>query len=94
MILKTFGPQELVCPHPGAIYVYMYTAYCNNIQRSSSLKPLDQSKPNLMRNIYKRGTNLFINNPGHMSKMAHTSIKHFKIFLSGNDEKISRKLGL
>ena len=23
MILKTFGPQVSVCPHPGAIYMYI-----------------------------------------------------------------------
>ena len=42
MILKKFGPQGSVCPHPGAIHVYY-----SDIQRSSLLKPLGQSKPNL-----------------------------------------------
>ena len=45
MILKKFGPQGSVCPHPGAIYMYY-----SDIQRSS-LKPLGQSKPNFMKSI-------------------------------------------
>ena len=43
--------------------------YYNNIQRS--LKPLGQSKPNFIGSIYGKGEpNVFINNPGHMTKMA------------------------
>ena len=41
MILKK-GLQGLVSPHPGTIYMYI-----TNIKRSS-LKPLGQSKPNLI----------------------------------------------
>ena len=49
MILKKFGPQGSVCPHPGAIYMYI-----TDIQRSSSLKLLGQSKPNFMRSIVRQ----------------------------------------
>ena len=49
MILKKFGPQGSVCPHPGAIYMYF-----TDIQRSSSLKLLGQSKPNFMRSIVRK----------------------------------------
>ena len=42
MILKKIGPQGSVCPPPrGNIHVYY-----SDIQRSSSLKLLGQSKPN------------------------------------------------
>ena len=40
-------------------------------QRSSPLKLLDRSKPNIMWSILRRGgTKLYINGPGHMTKMA------------------------
>ena len=67
MILKKIGPQELMCPPPrGNIHVYFH-----NIQTSSPLKPLGQSKPNFMQSIYRMGeTNVYINNLGHMTKMA------------------------
>ena len=58
MILKNITPQNLVCPHPGAIHVYYHT-----IQRSSSLKLLGQSK-----HPKEVGTKLYINGPGHMTK--------------------------
>ena len=40
---KHFGPRGLSAPAPGLIHVYDF-----NIQTSSSLKPLDQSKLNFM----------------------------------------------
>ena len=39
------GPQGLICPHPLAIYMYV------NIQTSSALIPLGQSKLNFMCSI-------------------------------------------
>ena len=61
MILKKNGPQELITPTPG-----QYTCIFHNILASSLLKPLGQSKPNFMDSL----TNVYINNPGHMTKMA------------------------
>ncbi|MEW8548546.1 MAG: hypothetical protein AB2693_34020 [Candidatus Thiodiazotropha sp.] len=39
--------------------------YFHNIQ--TSLKPLGQSKPNFIESLYRKE---YINNPGHMTKMA------------------------
>ena len=52
MILKKFGPvQKKIClpPPRGNIHVYY-----SDIQRSSSLKLLGQSKPNFMRSIVRK----------------------------------------
>ena len=49
MFMKIFWAQRVVFPYPGAIYVYDH-----NIQTSSSLKPLGQSKPNFMGSILKK----------------------------------------
>ena len=51
MILKTFGPEESVCPYPGAIYIVYYS----DIQRSSALKLLGKLKPNFMRALLGSG---------------------------------------
>ena len=50
MILKKNGPQGgLSAPSRGNIH-----AYYSDIQRSSSLKLLGQSKPNFMRSIVRK----------------------------------------
>ena len=38
--------------------------------QTSSLKPLDQSKPNSMWSLLGKGERVYINGPGHMTKMA------------------------
>ena len=43
MFTKIFWAQSVVCPCPGAIYMCMTIIF-----KSSSLKPLGQSKPNFM----------------------------------------------
>ena len=50
-----------------------------------------------MKHLWERGTNVFINNPGHMTKMAAMPIygKYpSKIFSSGTGGPISTKLGM
>ena len=84
----------MVCPHPVAIYVHN-----NNIQRSSSLKSFGQSKPNFIGSINGKWESLymFINNPGHMIKMAAVPIQGknpSKIFLSRTAEPIAMKLDM
>ena len=64
-------PQGVVCPFPGAIYIYI--VYDHNIP-TSSLKPLGQSKPNIKWSIVRRGVKVNINGPGHMTKMATMAI--------------------
>ena len=47
----------------------------NFFQTSSTLKPLSQSKPNFMWRLYGSGNEkLYINDLGHMTKMAATPI--------------------
>ena len=95
MILKKkIGPQGLISPpHRGNIHEYYH-----NIQTSSSLKPLGQSKPNFKRIICRKGViNVYINNPGHMTKMAAIAIygkNPSKIFFSRTGGSISKKLGM
>ena len=52
---------------PTSCYIHVYY---HNIQRASSLKLLGLLKPNFTGNIYTKGeTNVFIDNPCHMTKM-------------------------
>ena len=85
MILQTNDAGVVLSPSLGNIHVYYYT-----IQRSLSLKPYGHSNVYL----YKWGTNEFINNSGHMTKMATMPMYGTKLLFSGTDEHISRKLGL
>ena len=67
---KNWTPGVGLPPPRGNIHVYY-----KSIQRSSSLKPLGQSKPNFFRkHLWEGGINVFINNPGHMAKMAAMSV--------------------
>ena len=50
-----------------------------------------------MKHLWEGGTNVYINNPGHMTKMAAMPIygkNPSKIFLSGTTGPISTKLGM
>ena len=53
MVMKKKCPQGVVCPCLWAIY--MYSVYDHNIQTSSSLKQLGQSKPNMKWSIVRKG---------------------------------------
>ena len=81
-----------MAPPWGNIHVY-----CHNIQTSTPLKPLGQSKPNFMSSIHTMGESMYINNLGHMTKMAAMPIyskNPSKIFFSGTGGPISKKLGM
>ena len=70
MILKkNWTPGAGLPPPRGNIQVYYH-----NVQRSSSLKLLSQSKPNFMWSILRKGERVYINDPGHMTKMAAMAI--------------------
>ena len=56
MILKNWTPGAGLLPPLGNIYVYYH-----NIQKPSSLKPQPP---------YEEESNVYISNPGHMTKMA------------------------
>ena len=73
-------------PSRGSIHVYY-----NKVQTVSSLKPLDT------KHLYEEGTNAFINNQGHMTKMTVMPIcgkNPSKLFYSRTAELISTKLGM
>ena len=56
MFMKIFWAQGVVCPCPlGYIHVYDH-----NIQTTSSLKPLSQSKPNFMWSILRKSEWKFV----------------------------------
>ena len=55
---------------------YIHVYHCN-IQTSSPLKPLGQSKANFyMEHPKEVGTKICINGPGHMTKMATMAINN------------------
>ena len=61
----------------------------HNIQTSSALKPLGQSKPNFMWSIVRKGAmKVYINCQGHMTKMATMAIdsKIFKNLILQNQK--------
>ena len=51
MFMKIFWSQSVVCPCLEAIYIHVYD---HNIQTSSSLKTLGQSKPNFIWSIFRK----------------------------------------
>ena len=82
-------PRAHMPPPRGNIHVHLH-----NIQTSSPLKPLGQSKPNFEASL-GWGNQCIINNPGHMTNMAVMPIygkNPSKILLSGTSEPISTKL--
>ena len=68
----------------------------HNAQRSSSPKPLGQSKPLLYGSSLVRGTEVCSRHLGHMTKMAATPIygKNPSKIFSGTGGQISTKLGM
>ena len=89
---KKNGPKGSYAPTPrDNIHVYYH-----NIQ-TSPLKPLGQLKPNLCEASIGWGTNVYINNLGHMTKMATMPIygeNPSKIYFSETNRLISMKLGV
>ena len=84
MILKQIGPQGLVCPHPGAIY--MYITINSKIFISEIALPIKEK-------FYRKHLwEVYINNPGHMTKMAAMPVPS-KIF-SGTAGHIAMKLDM
>ena len=66
MILKKVGPQGLMCPHPAAIYMYISIIFkplllWNRLANQSQI---------LREASIEWGINVYINNLGHMTKMA------------------------
>ena len=71
--------------------------YFHNIETSSPLKPLGQSKPNFMWNILRKREKVYINGPGHMTKMVAMAInskKTLKIFFSRTKRPMILKLDM
>ena len=63
--MKRIWPQGVVCPCPGAIYLYMTTIFkhldWNRLANQSQI---------LCGASWEGGTKVYINGPGHMTKMA------------------------
>ena len=80
-----------------SVIVVRPSPFNNFVQTSSTLKPLSQSKPNFMWRLFDRGTKSYINDLGHMTKMAATPIYEknpLEIFFSGTDWPILLNLGM
>ena len=70
MFMEKFWPLGVVCPCPGAIYMYI----------SIILKLLGQSKPNFMWSILGKGErkSIYVNGQGDLTKMAAMAINRKK----------------
>ena len=93
MILTKNGPQGLICPHSGAIYMYISMIF----KHLSSETTWPIKAKFYVKHLKDGVINVYINNPGHMTKMAARPIygKNLsKIFFSGTSGQISRNLGL
>ena len=65
-VLKRIWTPGVGLPLPrGIIHVYNH-----NTQKSFPLKPLGQSVKFYRKHLYEGGTNVIINKPGHMTRMA------------------------
>ena len=74
MILKKIGPQELVCPHPGAVYMYISLIFKHLLWNH-------QADPSQILCEASIGWgSQCMNNPGHMTKMAAMPIYGKKPF--------------
>ena len=65
-LLLTHLSQRLI----GELIVYPCSGVVRSHFQTSSLKPLGQSKPNYAEPPWEGGTKVYINGPGHMTKMA------------------------
>ena len=64
--MKKIWPQGVVCPSPGAIYLYMTTIFKHVLHWN---RLANQSQ--ILRGAsWEGGTKVYINGPGHMTKMA------------------------
>ena len=80
-------------PHPGAIYMYISIIF----KHLSSETTWPIKAKFYVKHLKDGVINVYINNPGHMTKMAARPIygKNLsKIFFSGTSRQISSKLGL
>ena len=95
MILKKIGHQGLIRPHPGAICMYIIIIFKHQIFSSETAWPIKAKF--YLKHLWEGGTNVYINNPGHMTKMAAMPIygkNPSKIFFSETNRLISRKLAI
>ena len=83
MILKKKNePQALICPYPGVIYMYITIIFKLLLLNRLA----NQSQILYEASIIGRGINVYINNSGHMTKMATMPMygkNPSKIFFSG-----------
>ena len=70
MILTKNGHKGLLCPHPEAIYMYITKILKHFLLRN---RLVNQSQI-LYEDSIGSGTDVYINNPGHMTKMADMPI--------------------
>ena len=66
LLMKKIWPQGVVCPCPGAIYLYMTTIFKHLLHWTAwPIKAKFYVEP-----PWEGGTKVYINGPGHMTKMA------------------------
>ena len=82
MFMEKMSSGGCLPPPPGYIHVYDH-----NIQRSSSLKPLGQSKPKLyVEHHWERRVKANINGPGQITKMTAMTINSKNHYKSSSSE--------
>ena len=101
MFMKIFWAKGVVCPCPRAIYMYMtiISSPDLSVRRPQFSKIFSETAWPIkgkfyMKHLLEGGTNVFINNPGHMTKMAATPIygKNPSEFFFGTTGPISTNL--
>ena len=89
-LMKNFSPWGVVCPCPGAIYTYISKII-------KHLLPLNRLAILHMEHPWEGGKQVYINDQGHMTKMAAMAInrkKPLKIFFSRTRRPMILKLGV
>ena len=71
MLMENFSPWGVVCPCPGAIYMYMTIIFNSNIF-SETARPIKAKLH--VEHPWEGGMKVYINGQGHMTKMAAMAI--------------------
>ena len=71
MLMENFSPWRVVCPCPGAIYMYM-TIIFKQLFFSETAQPIKAKLH--MEHPWEGGMKVYINGQGHMTKMAAMAI--------------------
>ena len=90
MLMENFSPWGVVCPCPGAIYMYISIIMKHLLPYTA----LPIKAKLYMEHPWEGGKKVYINGQGHMTKMAINRKKPLKIFFSRTRRPVILKLGV